>query len=146
MEYSKATAADADLVIRLFELRREPVMRQARNWLMQFQPKTANDVMAVANAYGTQENAYFRQVTSFWETLVTLPLHQAVNRDLFVEWNGEFLFLYAKFYPFLAELREKMGNPGFLQRCEQLIAEVPGLQGMVDMMIKRLASMAAARK
>ena len=146
MEYSKATTAEADLVVRLFELRREPVMRQARNWFMQFQPKTVDDVLAVANAYGTQENAYFRQITSFWETLVTLPLHQAVNRDLFVEWNGEFIFVYAKFYPFLAELREKMGNPGFLQRCEQLIAEIPGMKDNVQAMIKRMAQMAAGRK
>jgi hypothetical protein len=145
MEYTKATAADADIVMRLYEMRRESVMRQARNWLFQFNPKSADDVVAVALAMGTEANTYFRQVTTFWEMAVSLALRGAVNQDLFVDWNGEFIFVYSKFYPFLAEIREKLSNPGFLQRCEHMIERIPGGEDRVKNTIKRYAALAEKR-
>jgi hypothetical protein len=146
MEYTKATPTDADLVMRLYEMRREPVMRQARNWFMQFNPKNAGDVLAVASAFGNQENAYFRQVVSYWEMAVTLALRGAISQDIFVDWNGEFIFMYSKFHPFLAEVREKLGNPGFLQHCEHLIERIPGGKDRVEATIARIAKMSAAKK
>jgi hypothetical protein len=146
MEYTKATPTDADLVMRLFEMRREPVMRQARNWIAQFHPKNADEVMTVANAFGTQENAYFRQVVSYWEMTVTLALRGAISQDIFVDWNGELFFVYAKFYPFLAELREKMAMPGFLQHCEHFVERVPGGKERVEATVARMAKMAAGKK
>ena len=142
MEYSKATPTDADLVIRLLELRREPVMRQARNWFMQFNTKTAADVMAVATAFGTQENAYFRQIITFWEMVTTLALRGVISQDIFVDWNGEFIFVYAKLFPVLAEVRQMMGNPSFLQHCEDLIQRLPDGKQRVETILKRMAMLA----
>ena len=62
----KAIASDAELILKLYDLRREPEMRKARNWmLMEFWPKNADDFVKVANAMGTQENAWLRQVGGY---------------------------------------------------------------------------------
>ena len=142
-----ATAADAEIVLKLFELRREEVMRKARNFMvMDFWPQSVDEILAVMNARGTQENAYFRQVLTFYEMASTLPLHGAVNSDLFAEWNGELLFLFAKFEPFLVELREKSGNPGMLGNCERYIQSSPLAQKKLVPTAARVATMSAAMK
>lgn len=122
MSQVKATPADAEIVIKLYDLRREKLMRDARNWfLMKFWPKSAEDVVAVATAFGTQENAYFRQVLSYWEMCASLVLQGAVNPELFMDWGGEMMFFYAKFYPILKEVREATKNPNFFAKVEAVI-------------------------
>src|SRR3954463_10379628 len=112
---------DADVVMKLYELRREPVMRKARHFMaFEFWPASAAEVIELANAGGTENNAYLRQVLSFLEMATSLPLHGAVDPELFLDWNGEVVFLFAKFKPLLAELREKF-NPGFLGNVEKFI-------------------------
>src|ERR1039457_4973784 len=107
----KATAADADICMKLYDLRREAEMRKARNFVnFQFQPQGADDVLKLMQALGTQENAWVRQVFSFWENASSLILNDVVHPDLFFAWNGEMIFVYAKFKPFLKELRKQMDN------------------------------------
>ncbi|HYE25213.1 MAG TPA: hypothetical protein VEG32_08450 [Clostridia bacterium] len=119
-----AGPADAEIVLKLYDLRRESVMREARAWVVQkFQPQSADDILKVAQAWGTQENAYFRQVTSFWEMAASLVLRGAVNPDLFMDWSGEMVFMFAKFHPFLAEVRERMHQPKWLGRVEEAIQQ-----------------------
>ncbi len=136
MSQGKATTADAEIVLKLYDMRREKVMREARNWLLGFWPQNVQDVMAVANAFGKPENAYFRQVMSFWEMAASLPLRGAVDPELFMDWSGEMVFVFAKFAPILAEVREAMANPMFLQRVETLINQT-SRQQMVAMVIER---------
>ena len=77
-------------------------MREARAWLTgQFFPQTAEEFFAVANARSSQENAWYRQVTSYWEMAAALVLHGALNAELFVDCNNEPFFIYAKFLPLL---------------------------------------------
>jgi hypothetical protein len=142
---SSANHHDAEIVLRLYELRRDPVMRQARNFMVQeFWPRSADDVIKLANAWGTEHNAYFRQVTSWCEMCTTLPLSGAVNADLFADWNGEILFLFAKFKPLLPALREKF-NPGFLGNTERFIERNRTAQERVEKMLPRIAKMAEAQ-
>jgi len=141
MSEVKATAADAEIVLRLFELRREAVMREARNWIAGFMPASAADVVKVAESWGTKENAYFRQVISFWEMAASLLNHGAVHAGLFWDWSGEMLFVYAKFAGFLPELREKI-SPEFLGKCEQAIQSSPQAQKGVERMVGRMKRMA----
>ena len=108
---AKATAADAQLILKLYDLRREAELRKARNWwLGTFWPQTADDVIKVANAFGSQENNWFRQVAGYWDMAAALVLHGTINPNLFVEGgiSGEMFFIYAKLQPFLKELRQKM--------------------------------------
>jgi hypothetical protein len=145
MSQVKATSADADIVLKLYDFRREPLMREARNWfLMKFWPRTAQDVCAVATAFGTPENAYFRQIVSYWEMSASLVLQGAVHPDLFMDWSGEMMFFFAKFQPILKDVREAMKNPGFFGKVETVINQT-NRQDAVLAMVERQKAMAAGR-
>ena len=119
MERMLASPADAEIILKLYELRTEAVMRQARAWVGHFWPKTAAEYFAVAENMTDPHNAWLRQVTSYWEMAATLVLHGAVSAELFIDCNGEGFFLMAKFAPFLDEIRAKY--PGFLMKSSELV-------------------------
>src|SRR5205085_270079 len=93
------------------------------------------------------ENAYLRQVTGYWDMAATLLLHGAIHEELFMDNAGEMIFVYAKFFPFLKELREKTGQPNFLKNMEAVIQRNPEAQERVRNMqerFKRMQQMHAA--
>ncbi len=121
---TQATPTDADLILKLYDLRREPEMRKARNWwLVTFWPESADDIYQIGMALGTQENNWLRQVSGYWEMAASLVLHGALNEGLFLEgsFSGEMFFFFAKIRPFLAELREKLQNPNVMANIEKVI-------------------------
>jgi hypothetical protein len=120
----KPTAADAELILKLYDLRRETEIRKARNWwVVTFWPQTADEFIKVANSLGTQENNWLRQVGGYWDMAAAMVLHGTLNSDLFLEGgvSGEMFFLYAKVQPILKELREKMQSPGLFANVEKVI-------------------------
>ncbi len=121
---TKATATDAEIILKLYDLRRESEIRKARNWwLTQFWPESAEDVMKIGQNLGTQENNWLRQAGGYWEMAAALANHGTVNKELFLEpsFSGEMFFFYAKVKPFLPELREKMQAPNMFKNVETLI-------------------------
>jgi hypothetical protein len=119
----KATAHDAQVVMQLYDLRREPEMRKARNWFtVEFWPLSADDVVKVANAFPSQENVWMRQVGGYWDMAASLVLQGAVHEELFLQpgISGEMFFLFAKIHPFLKEIREKMNNPDVFANIEKV--------------------------
>src|SRR3954468_10463539 len=85
---------DAELVLRVYEMRREPVMRESRGEIARnFWPKSYEDVMAVVKG-DHPLNPAFRQVGSFWEMVYGIARHGIVHADYFLESNGEGLFLF----------------------------------------------------
>ena len=121
MEQMLATPADAEIILKLYELRREPLMRQARAWIGgEFWPRTAEEFFAVADNPADPHNAYFRQVISYWEMAAALALHGAVSADLFIDCNTECFYLLAKFAPLLEKIHER--NPHFLAKTSALIS------------------------
>ena len=62
MSESQPTHHDAEIILKLYDLRREPVMREARAFFVQFSPESLDDIVKVANEFGTKEQAYLRQV------------------------------------------------------------------------------------
>ena len=120
---TQSTAADAEVIMKLYDLRREAEMRKARNWwLMTFWPQSVDDFTKIANAMGTQENNWLRQVSGYWEMAASMVVHGAVNADMFLEpsFSGEMYFILAKVRPFLDELREKVGSPSMLRNVEKV--------------------------
>ncbi len=106
MPQDKPDHDDADLVLRVYELRREQVMRQARQAInREFWPRTYEDVQAVLKPEHPQ-NAAFRQVASYWEMVYSFARHGIVHPEFWLENNGEGMFLYAKASPFVDRLRE----------------------------------------
>jgi hypothetical protein len=122
------TATDAELILKLYDLRREPELRKARNWWLAFWPESTDDIMKYATALGTQENAWLRQVGGYWELAASLVLHGTLSRDLFLEgsFSGEMFLIFAKIQPFLNDLREKMQSPNIFANVEKLIATSKG--------------------
>jgi hypothetical protein len=145
LESTLATTADAGLILKLYELRTEPGMREARAWVTgQFFPQTAEEFFAVANARASKENAWYRQVTSYWEMAAALVLHGALNADLFVDCNNEPFFIYAKFLPILPEIRQRM--PGFMTKVGQVAEQSPTAKAKVEQMAKSVVALRDAMK
>jgi len=139
----KPTLADAELILKLYDLRREAEIRKARNWwLITFWPETADDVLKVAQAMGTQENAWLRQVVGYWELAASLVVHGAVNDTLFLEpaFSGEMFLIFAKLHPFLKDVREKMQNPRLLANVERVIMKAKASQERLKGVEQRLAA------
>jgi hypothetical protein len=120
MERMLATPADAEIILKLYQLRTEAVMRQARAWVAgEFWPKTADEFFAVMENHADPHNAFLRQVLGYWEMAAAMVLHGAVSAELFVDCNGEGFFLLAKFAHILEAIRDK--NPTFMAKTSELI-------------------------
>jgi hypothetical protein len=142
MERMLATPADAEIILRLYELRTEATMREARAWVGgEFWPATAEDYFAVAENPAHPHNAHLRQVLSYWEMAAAMVLHGAVSAELFVDCNGEGFFLLAKFAPILAAIREK--TPGFMIKTTELVSRFSAAAQRYEVTLK---SVEARRK
>ena len=149
MERMLATPADAEIVIKLYQLRTEALMREARAWITgEFWPKTAEEFFAVSANPAHPHNAHFRQVITYWEMAAAMVLHGAVSAELFVDCNAEGFFLLAKFAPIMAEIRAK--NPGFLTKTSELIDRFSAAAQRYEVTLKtmeaRRRSMAARQE
>jgi len=125
----KPTHADAELILKLYDARRESEIRKARSWFTgTFWPESADDIIKVIRGSGTQENAWFRQVLAYWSMASSFVSHGVLNEDLFLEpaSSGEMFFIYAKVEPFLKEVREKLQNPQLLANIEKLARSKAG--------------------
>lgn len=140
---ANATPTDAELLLKLYDLRRETEIRKARNWwLVDFWPETADDVVKIGMSLGTQENNWLRQVGGYWEMAASLVLHGALNEELFLEpsFSGEMFFIFAKFHPFLAELREKFQSPTMMSNMENLINRSEAGRARLKLTQERIAA------
>jgi hypothetical protein len=137
----KPTSADAQLILQLYDLRREPELRKARNWMLtEFWPHSADDYLKIGMAMGTQENAWLRQVGSYWNMAASFALSGALNADLFLQpsVSGEMFFLFAKVHPFLKELRSKLGDPQSFANIEKLIASSKSARERLKLTLQRV--------
>jgi hypothetical protein len=140
MERMLATPADAEIILKLYELRTEAVMRQARAWISgEFWPTTPEEYFAVAENPADPHNAYLRQVISYWEMAAAMVVHGAVSAELFVDSNGEGFFLLAKFAPILEAIREK--NPSFMVKTSELISRFSGAAARYETILKNMDAM-----
>ncbi len=143
----KATAADAELVLKLYDLRRETELRDARAYMGQdFWPSTLDEIMQVIKAAGTDENRYFRQALTYWDMAASLVAHRALNAELFFASSGEMYLYYAKCKPFIEGVRAETGNPQFLQYMEEVCEATPQTRERVARFEKRVAGMLKMRK
>jgi len=132
-----ATPADAEIILKLYELRTEAVLRQARAWVTgEFWPASAEDFFAVAENPADPHNAWLRQVISYWEMAAAMVLHGAVSAELFVDCNGEGFFLLAKFSAILDGIREK--NPAFLMKTSELVNRFSAAAQRFDAALKNV--------
>jgi hypothetical protein len=142
----KPSSADAQLILELYDLRREAEMRKARAWFAGFWPEKATDIVEVINGFGTPENAWYRQVLGYWDMAALLVLHGTLNEELFTDSNGEMWFVFAKLNPFLKEAREKLQMPQMLAHIEKLAKKSKTGRDRLATMEKRFAARRGASK
>ena len=136
----KATAADAEIILKLYELRRDPEMRKARDAIFaSFWPESVEDFLAVSRAYGTDMNRYMRQVFTYWDMACSLVLCGTLNEELFFNCNHEMYPLFAKVHRFAKEFREATGAPEAFLNIEKLIMNTPQSRERLASVEERLA-------
>ena len=113
----------AELLLRLYEARRDPALRAARDWFVtRFHPASADDVMA---AWMAPDSERYRMTTTYWEMAAGFVLHGAIDPAMFHATNTEYVAVYAKLAPFLPEVRERAGVPAYLAGLEALVRQLP---------------------
>ena len=136
---------DADLILKLYDLRREETMRKALSFMAAFNPESVEDIMELARG---ENNAYLRMVMSYWDMAASLVNNGAIDEQMFNDANGEHFFYYAKFEPFMEELRATFG-PQMWTHLEQLVMRAPNAKerlARMREMQKRMAENSAARR
>ena len=115
----------AGVLLKLYELRTEPALRQARAWFaFEFHPTTARDVLTTWLGPG-HESAPYRMVTSYWDMAASLVHRGAVPAEMFNDANTEHIALYAKLRPFLADVRVATNYPDYLINVERVVGMLP---------------------
>lgn len=135
---------DADLILKLYDLRREESLRAAREKLTsEFWPKNAKEAVAIV-AHEHPLNRTYRQVSTYWEMVYRMARHGIIHGDFLVENNGEGLLLYAKVEPYLAEIRAAT-SPRSFQNAEWVAKEVPMGRTIAEHMRARVKKTLAAK-
>ena len=145
----KPTAADAQLICQLYDLRREAEMRKARNWWAgEFFPQSADDFLRVAWAMGTQENNWLRQVGGYWGMVASFVNNGVLNEQLFLApgFSGEMFLIYAKVHPYIKELRQKLNDRNAWKDIETAVNRTKWGRDRLQFMIKRVEMMRERRK
>ena len=119
---------DALAILKLYELRTEDKMRDARKWFFsEFQPESAADILALYQT-GERASANFRMVVSYWDMAASLALEGAISETVFLKANTEHIFVYAKVEAFLDEVRKAFGEEDYLASLEALCKKMPDFE------------------
>ncbi|HVG31302.1 MAG TPA: hypothetical protein VM864_16445 [Pyrinomonadaceae bacterium] len=119
----------ADLILKLYDLRREAVMRQARDWYFTFNPETIEEVVAAARG---EKSAYFRMVVSYWDMACSLVNNGAIDEQMFADANGEQNYVFAKLHPFITQMRELSKQPQYLANLEKYVMRQPDAEQRME--------------
>src|ERR1041385_2240086 len=131
---------DADLILKLYDLRREKTMRDARNWFFTFNPKDKEDFIDVLTSV---KSGLYRMVISYWDIACSFVTNGAIDAQMFNDANGEHFFVYAKLEPFIPTLREEMGNPNLFSHLEKVIKECPDYEAKLATIRYRMQKLIA---
>jgi hypothetical protein len=132
---------NAQLNLQLFELRREPVLREARDWFTrEFNPESFEELVALVSG---ERNATFRMVLGYWDMAASLVTTGAIDGEAFLAAHGEVFLTFSKIQPFLAELRASSGENAFCAHVESVVMAAPDAEAVLAR--RREAARAAAR-
>ena len=132
----------AQLNLKLFELRREPALRKARDWFTrEFNPESFAELVVLASG---EHNASFRMVLGYWNMAASLVTTGAIDRDAFCAAHDEVFATFSKIHPYLAELRSASGEPDFCKHMETVVLAAPNAQEILERRRKALRAAAQA--
>ena len=130
----------ADLLIKLYDLRREATMREARNWIFTFNPTSAEEIGQTM--MDPEVGGYLRMVGSYWDMAASFVNHGAIDAEMFNDTVGEHMMFFAKIEPHLADLRTQFESPDMYKHLEKVIMDAPNGAEKVAKMQEWLASIA----
>jgi hypothetical protein len=136
---------DANLILRLYEIRREERMRRAREWFTtSFNPQSAEEIFELLAG---EHSADFRMVASYWDMAATFVNYGAIDEQMFNDINTEHVAVYAKLQPFLEQMRAIPGAPPYLylKNLEPLVLRMPDAQERIAVMRRYMKRRAEAR-
>ena len=113
----------ADLLLKVYDLRREEKMREARNWWWRFNPKSFEEINAV---WSTADSGKLGMVPAYWNMVAALVNHKAIDEKMFLDTNREFMVIFVKMQPFLEDMRKH--DPEYLVQLEKLVMRIPGIE------------------
>jgi len=123
---------DALVILKLYEIRSETLMRQARAWFFsQFQPQSGLEILALMQS-GEKESAFYRMVSSHWEIAAALVNNGGIDEKMFLQANSEHLVVFAKLQPFVEEIRETIGEPDYLANLEALVLKASNVERKLE--------------
>ena len=123
---------DVLAILKLYELRRDETMRQARSWFMtEFQPESALDIVKLIVS-GERESAYYRMIASYWDMAASLVNNGGIDEKLFLGANTEHVVVYAKLQPFLAEVRQIINEDDYYINLETLVMKIPDIEERLE--------------
>jgi len=134
---------DADLILKLYDLRREATMREARNWFFSFNPTSVQDVIDTLMG---EHSGHYRMVISYWDMAASLVNNGAIDEKMFNEANGEHVFVYSKIEPLIPELRKMFDNDEFLKNLETVVKRMPKIDERIASMRERMKQFSAMRE
>lgn len=116
----------ANLILKLYDMRRESVMRDARKWFIaEFHPTTVEEISAIAMG---EHGAYYRMVTTYWDMACSLVLGNAIDEEMFNNANAEHVACYSKIGEFIDGLREVSGAPNYMQNLQKVVTNIPNVE------------------
>ena len=117
------------LNLRLFELRREPILREARAWFLRdFNPETFDELVALL---GGERNASFRMVLGYWDMAASLVTTGAIDRAAFLAAHSEIFGTFSKIHPLLAQLRQATNEQDFCKHLEAVVLAAPDAEAIL---------------
>ena len=135
---------NAQLNLKLFEMRREPVLREARAWFVNdFNPESFAEFAAVASG---ERNASFRMVLGYWDMAASLVTTGAIDADAFRASHSEIFATFSKIAPYLAELREASCEPEFCKHMEAVVLAAPDAEAIMNRRRKLIKVAAEQRR
>ena len=136
----------AELILHLYELRREAVMREARSYVGgEFLPTSAKEFVETVTGGGKQ-CGFVLQVYGYWDMVAAFVHHGALDATLVHDTCQEMYFQYAKIQPYQAEFRKQMNLPEWLISVERLIDGSKAARARLEVMKASLATVVTARR
>lgn len=132
----------ADLILKLYELRREEVMRKARAWFIaEFHPES---VQEISNVTMSDKSAYYRMVTTYWDMACSFVTSGAIDERMFNEANAEHVAVYSKIEPFIEEIRAAYTS-NYMENIERVVMALPNAKERLATTRERLKNLAPNR-
>ena len=134
----------AVLNLKLFDLRREGTLREARSWFLQdFNPETFEEFVAAVSG---ERNPSVRMVLGYWDMAASLVTTGAIDGDAFLAAHSEVFGTFAKVQPFLAQMREVSKEPDFLKHLEKVVLAAPNAEAILARRREGMRALARARR